>query len=165
MPRGHSSRWASAVVVGAITAIALTSDRLPERVASHFGPDGSANGFMARHIYLALMLAIGVGAPVLMSLMAGAFVHSFARFINIPNRAHWLAPARREATVAYLATHAAWLAAGLAVFVLAVHLLVIRANRLNPPRLDTREMIALLVAFAGSLVVWMAVLSRRFRRG
>jgi uncharacterized membrane protein len=164
MSQGRMNTWPSAVVVGAITAIALTSDRLPERVASHFGADGLANGFMTRPVYLAFMLGLGVGVPALVSLAMGVSVRHFPRFINIPNREYWLAPERRAATAAYLAAHTAWLAAGLAVFALAVHLLVIRANRLQPPRLDTGFLVALLVALAVALAVWLAVLGRRFRR-
>jgi uncharacterized membrane protein len=150
-------------VVAAIIAIASTSDQLPDRVASHFGADGLANGFMTRHMYLALMLGIGVGLPALIGLTVGPSVRRFSRFINIPNREYWLAPARREATVAYVAAHTARLVVGLAAFAVAVHLLVIRANRLHPPRLETDVMIALLALLAAVLAAWIAVLSRRFR--
>jgi len=163
MPDGANRTWASVAVVAAITAIVLTSDQLPERVASHFGADGLANGFMARHIYLTFMLGIGVGLPALIGLTVGVSVRHFSRFINIPNRDYWLAPARREATAAYLAAHTSWLAVGLAACAVVVHLLVIRANRLNPPRLDTDAMIALLAVFAALMAAWVAVLNRRFR--
>jgi uncharacterized membrane protein len=163
MPDGRNRTWVSSVVVAAIAAIVLTSHQLPERVASHFGPDGVANGFMPREMYLAFMIGLGVGLPTLVALAVGISVRHASRFINIPNREYWLAPARREATTAYLAAHTSWLAIGLAAFAVAVHLLVIRANRLNPPRLDTDVLIALLAVLAAVLAAWVAMLSRRFR--
>jgi len=163
MPDGRNRTWAWVAAVAAIATIVLTANQLPERVASHFGPDGLANGFMARHLYLAFILGFGVGLPALVGLTIGISVRYGSRFINIPNRDYWLAPARREETSAYLVAHTTWLTVGLAGFAVAVHLLVIRANRLNPPRLDTDVMIALLAVLAALVAVWAALLSRRFR--
>ncbi len=164
MSHGLGLRWASAVVVGSITGIALTADRLPLQVASHFGPNGLANGFMTRDSYLALSIAMVVMPPALVGLAITLAVRHFPRYLNLPNRDFWLAPERREATAAYLAVHAGWLAALLSVFALAIHLLVVRANQLAPPQLETAPFLLAMLVFGVMMVAWIGALARRFRR-
>jgi hypothetical protein len=164
MSRGLGSGWASTVVVGSITAIALTSDRLPARIASHFGADGLANGFMGREAYLGFTIGLVVLVPALIALLVALAARHFPQFLNLPNRDYWLAPQRREETLAYLATHAAWFAALLSAFALGIHLLVVRANRAVPARLETGPFLALMLIFAIVIVVWAGALARRFRR-
>ena len=48
-----------------------TSGALPDRVATHFGHDGLANGWMSRDGYRAFMLALGTLVPLFVVLMAG----------------------------------------------------------------------------------------------
>jgi len=156
--------WASTVVVGSITGIALTADWLPDRVASHFGANGLANGFMARDAYVAFTIGIVVVPPALVGLAIALSMKYFPQFLNLPDRDYWLAPERRTATTEYLNGHSAWLVALLSVFALAIHLLVVRANHSVPAQLETAPFLALLLTFAVAMVVWIAALARRFRR-
>jgi hypothetical protein len=162
--RSLGTGWASAVVVGSITGIALTADRLPVRVASHFGASGLANGFMTREVYLAFTIGLVVVAPALVGLGIALSLKYFPQFINLPNRDYWLAPEQRDETTAFLTAHAAWLAALLALLALGVHLLVVRANLSVPPRLETGPFLAMLLAFAFVMAAWIGALARRFRR-
>lgn len=164
-PRSPGTGWASTVVVGSITGIALTADWLPARVASHFGASGLANGFMTRDVYLAFTIGLVVLPPALVGLSIALSLRYFPQFLNLPNRDYWLAPERREETEAYLTAHTAWLAALLALFALGIHLLVVRANRIVPPQLETGPFLAMLLAFAIVMVAWIGALARRFRRG
>ena len=164
-PRNLGTGWASTVVVGSITGIALTADWLPARVASHFGASGLANGFMTREVYLAFTIGVVVLPPALVGLSIALSLRYFPQFLNLPNRDYWLAPERRDETEAYLTAHTAWLAALLALFALGIHLLVVRANRIVPPQLETGPFLAMLLAFAIVMVAWIGALARRFKRG
>jgi hypothetical protein len=161
--RGLGTGWASSVVVGSITGIALTADRLPARVASHFGANGLANGFLTREVYLAFTLGMVLVPSALVGLTIALSLKYFPQFLNLPHRDYWLAPERRAATAAYLTVHAAWLAALLAVFALGIHLLVLRANRAVPPRLETGPFLIVLLTFGIVMVAWVGALARRFR--
>jgi hypothetical protein len=156
--------WASTVVVGAITGIALTVDWLPARVASHFGANGLANGFMARDVYLVFAIGMVVVPPALVGLTVTLSLRYFPQFLNIPNRDYWLAPERRDDTATYLQGHSAWLAALLGLFALGIHLLVVRANRSVPAQLENGPFLAMLLAFGIVMVAWIGALARRFRR-
>ncbi|MBS0396589.1 MAG: hypothetical protein JSR54_18360 [Proteobacteria bacterium] len=164
MSRGLGSGWASAVVIGCITGIVLTADRLPLRVACHFGPGGLANGFMARAAYLQYTIGLLLIVPLLVASGILIAVRFFPQGLKVPDRDYWLAPQRREETAQYLLVHTTWLAALLAVLVFAIHLLVVEANRSVPARLDTGHFVGALAGFFIALVVWVGALRRRFRR-
>ena len=144
--------------------VAGSSGALPERVASHFGAAGAANGYMTRDAYRIFMLAFGFGVPLLVVALIGWLPRLAPNLINIPNRDYWLAPERRAATLAALDGCALWLGCLLTAMAGAVHWLIIRANAVNPPRLENGLLITLLAAFVVGLVCWIVVLLRRFRK-
>ena len=142
----------------------LSSSALPEVVASHFGPSGAANGYMPRGTYIALLLVLIVGVPLLLALLPGAIAGRGGKNLNIPNREFWLAPERRAGTVALIRVHGVWFAAAVAVFLAYVHWLVLQANALRPPHLSTVGITSGLFVFFLLLVVWLAILFAHFRR-
>ena len=141
-----------------------TSQVLPPIVASHFSASGAASGYMPRGIYSVLVMALVVGAPLLVALVPAAAAGKGAKRLNIPDREYWLAPERREATLAYIRGHGRWFAAGVALFLTYVHWLVVRANALRPPMLSTAGIVLGLVVLFLALAVWLTLLFRRFRR-
>ena len=149
------------VVVAAF--IAATTGELPERIASHFGPDNVANGWMTRGGYLAFILALATALPAAVAFGIGSLPRWRTNAINIPNRDYWLDPKRRDATMATLATHSAWLACLLALFIAGVHYLILVANRVSPPRLPMDLFWMLVAGFVAALVLWTGALYVRFR--
>ncbi|MFT3663597.1 hypothetical protein [Piscinibacter sp.] len=141
-----------------------TSAGLPPVVASHFGADGAADGAMARGSYLVLMLLLVVGLPLLIGWLVPVVAGGEGRHLNIPNRAYWLAPERRAATLAFVYGHLRWFAAAVALFLAYVHLLVVRANAQQPPQLSFSDITGALLVFFLALAAWMAVLWARLRR-
>jgi hypothetical protein len=162
VPDKFSLRWPLLAASGA-GFVWLTSVSLPDVVASHFGADGYANGFMSRGAYIGLMLACAVGLPALLVIVAHFGLGSPNARINLPDRDYWLAPERRAETVSYLREQLARFAVVLMGLLCYVHWLVVRANAIRPPRLSTPWINAGLVAFAVFVVIWMRVFLRRFR--
>jgi serine/threonine-protein kinase len=162
MPNANDSGWASTVVVGSLTGIALTVDWLPRQVAAHFALDGHADQFIARDAYLALVIGSTVAAITLLTGLLSVVVLRFPELVNLPNRGFWLAPERRAATGAVVSACAVWLGAIVALFALGLHLLVLRANRVSPASLDTPALSAVLVAFLAALGAWFSNLRRHF---
>jgi hypothetical protein len=133
-------------------------------MASHFAAGGAADGFMPRSGYLALMIGLIVGLPLLLALLQGLLRLLPISLINLPHRDYWLAPERREETLAFVAGHGNWFGLLLAGFLALVHGLVVRAHRQQPPRLEEAWLVAALVVLMGALVLWIALLVRRFAR-
>ena len=144
--------------------VGLTASALPEVVASHFGATGAANGFMPRGIYMTVMLLLIVGVPLLLAFIPTSIAGPSGTKLNIPHREYWLAPERREATLAYIGGMARWFAGQVAVFLAYVHWLVVRAHRLQPPELSTAGITAGLVIFFLLSSAWLATLWAHFRR-
>ncbi|MBV8210813.1 MAG: hypothetical protein JO133_12210 [Burkholderiaceae bacterium] len=142
----------------------ITSLGLPDVVASHFGGGGGANGFMSRGTYVGVMLLVVAGAPTLLGAVSHFGIGSVNSRINLPSRAYWLAPERRAETVSYLQRHLVNVGTALIVFLCYVHWLVVRANRLQPPRLSSSAITVGLAAFLMFALVSGVRLGWHFRR-
>jgi uncharacterized membrane protein len=143
--------------------ILATVPALPDRVGTHFGAGGVADGWMTRDGYRLYMLAFAVGFAGVIVAMVGIVPRFFPAVVNVPNRAYWLAPERRTAAAAYLLAHAGLLGVLIEAVIAGVHWLVLAANSVSPPRLATAPFVALLAAFLVFLLVWLVALLRRFR--
>lgn len=146
------------------TAFVLgTTSALPDRVATHFGPGGLADGWMTPQGYRVYMLAFALGFVPFIVAMVGLLPRAFPGAVSVPNRTWWLAPERREATLAFLLGHACRLGVLMAAMLAGVHWLVLEANQATPPRLATAPFVTLLVAFLVLLGMWLVAIYRRFR--
>jgi len=144
--------------------LALTANLLPPQVASHFDAAGVARGFMARSDYLLFMLAMTIGVPLLIAATTALLPRLVpVDKLRLPNRDYWLAPERRDATLAGLTTSGLGMASIVAAFLIAVHVMVIVANRQLPPRLDSTTLWFLVGALVVSSVLWQFLRWRRFK--
>jgi hypothetical protein len=141
----------------------VSGGSLPNMVASHFGPSGTANGFMARASYVHFMLVLIVALPVSLGLLPGLLLGLPGIRINLPNRDYWLAPSRRAATIAALQLQLTGFAILLLLFLTYIHWLTVRANQMTPPALPSDWFIGGLVTFVISLAVWLGAMMWRFR--
>lgn len=57
------------------------------------------------------------------------------RFINLPNKEHWLAPERRAVTLESMSTHMLWMHNATLAFLLVVFYSIFRANLSATPKL------------------------------
>lgn len=137
---------------------------LPDVVASQFGSGGAAIRFMARDTYVALMLGLVVGVPLLMTLLLRAMAGSDGTPLNLPHRDYWLAPERRDGTRAFIRRYGQWSAAGSALFLSYVHWLVVQANQRQPPTLATAAMVGGVGVLLALVAMGLVVFYRCFRR-
>jgi hypothetical protein len=161
----EGSPWLFVLAVAAAAAyVWLSSQSLPPVVASHFGASGAANGFMRRDAYAWFMVALTAVIPALLVFLPGAAMSSPRARINLPNRDYWLAPERREETLAYLRGTTRRFGYLLLGFLAYAHWLVVRANAVVPPRLDSAWFIGGLVVLLLACALWIAGMFRRFGR-
>ena len=141
-----------------------SSRALPPVVATHFGADGAANGYMTHAVYVRFMLAFVVLLPWLVNFAMERVLASPGASINLPNRDHWLSQELRASTIDYLLRHMRWFGLMLTAFLCAMHALVISANAATPPALDSTRFSIALGAYMLVIVVWIVALRRHFRR-
>lgn len=152
------------LLVALAAFVLVTSGGLPAVVASHFGPGGSANGFIPRATYTVIMLVLIVVLPALLAFLPSSLARGGGAKLNIPNREYWLAPERFEATAAYLGRQGKVFAAVLAAFLTYTHWLVVKANASVPVALPQPEFVVGLGAFLVIVMVWAGSLYAHFRR-
>jgi hypothetical protein len=144
--------------------VEISADRLPERVASHFGGGGQADGWMTRTGYLEFIALFGLAFPL--SQVGIFFITRFfpPQAFNLPNREYWLAPARLRETHAWLLRHSLWLACLMVGFVTALHFTTIVANREQPAHLPMPMFSTLMGCILAGVAAWVAVMVWHFRR-
>lgn len=136
---------------------------LPEKMATHFDSVGAPNGWMSKEWFfwingsILAVLSLGfIALPIWIRRLPNAL-------INLPNKDYWLAPERRDASMAFIVEQMAWLGNACLMLFVSMFEMVYRANvdgSFHLPGVLTWVLLGVyLVAMLG-LVVWMLV---RFR--
>jgi uncharacterized membrane protein len=161
--------WVPGVVYGFLLAIGVLDwvrryPRLPERMASHFGPHGEVTNWQTKEqFFMTMVVLVGVSfvagfvVPLLIGIMP-------ASMINLPDKQYWLAAERRQETMRYLSMKMGWFACG----VLFLHLFVtseaINANMPSHGQFAIGATFAVLFGFLVFMGIWTLLLMRHFRR-
>ena len=138
--------------------------QLPDRLASHFDAAGHPNGWSSKSAYFALQGFILLVATACFGALPAWLQRAPTRLVNLPNKDCWLAPERRAATLARVATALTWFGCAALLLMLTVTSLVIRVNLGRETALPAATMWALLGGFvlcAGLLVLRLLYLGRR----
>jgi hypothetical protein len=136
---------------------------LPERVAIHFPWGGAADGWASRLDSILLTVTLDALLFLTLWLSPALLRRTPATWVNLPNRAYWLSPERREATIARFSERLWAFGTALFLFLLAVGLLTLEANRSDPVRLDEPLLLVALGGFLAYTLYWAAALLRDFR--
>jgi uncharacterized membrane protein len=135
--------------------------RLPQRVASHFSGSGIADGWMGRDAHLALSVGVFVTFTLMFAGIAVLMRKLPAKWINIPNREHWLSEQNRERSRRYLAAWSNLFGVLVNSFMIVAFHLVFLANLSDPARLDNKTFfVALGVLLIATTVGVIALLLR-----
>ena len=151
------------VIVGFLQARKFAAT-MPPVLATHFGGSGAPNGwqtqsqfFVLEIVLLGVCLLLAFGIPRLIGVLPISMV-------NVPNKEYWLAPERREETLAFFRAQFAWFGCGFLGFLIVVNQLVFDANQSQPRRLNGGAFVVALVAFLAFVGIWTVRLIVRFAR-
>jgi uncharacterized membrane protein len=101
---------------------------LPDKVASHFGSDGKADGYMSKFAFALFYIGMTSMIAVLFAGMGGLLRALPTSTINMPNRDYWLAPERKEATIQTFAAQMSQFGIATVFYLIAVMHSTILAN-------------------------------------
>lgn len=92
--------WLLALVLAAaLVQAARHHATLPEQVATHFNARGEPDDWMSRDAHAAFQAGLALFIAAVFAGL-GRFIDRLpARFINVPHRDYWFAPARRTASL------------------------------------------------------------------
>lgn len=152
------------VAAGLLTLVQvfLYSSNLPQRVASHFGQNGAADGWMTRSSFLALHLGLQASCAALLLAIA-----RFGRFLpdsllSMPHKDYWLHADRRESTLEYTEALLTCIAGVTATFLSVVFQCVYQANVNGTEKLSTAVFLPALMAYIGIVFYLVVRSSLRF---
>jgi uncharacterized membrane protein len=135
---------------------------LPDRMASHFGVSGVANGWMTKsQFFIAYALAL-LPALFIEFWLHRKISNTPGARLNLPNKEYWLAPERRAETFAYFETFFAWYGCAFLFVIASVMGLAMRANLDPTPQLPTGPTLSILAGFILFNVVAIGAMYRRF---
>jgi uncharacterized membrane protein len=151
--RPPTAVFAVLVLIGFLQA-RMFAATMPPVVATHFGTSGTPNGWQTQSQFFTLELML-LGVCLLLAFgiprLIGALPLSL---VNLPNKEYWLAPERRDATLAYFKTQFAWFGSVVLAFLLAVNQLVFKANQSRPRHLDSTTFVIAMFGFLAYMGVW-----------
>ncbi|MFT3990397.1 MAG: DUF1648 domain-containing protein [Luteolibacter sp.] len=137
---------------------------LPEKIASHFSVSGVPDGWMSKSAFTGLMLALGLGVPAFV--MGILYVIRFlpSRFLNVPNAAYWRVSGNYHRACDFIFLSSLWYGGAILIWQRFFLKLVVSANQVSPPRLDTGKAMLVTAPLLVVSVGWVVVLIMRFRR-
>jgi len=130
-------------------------------MASHFGSSGRPDGFTSREEFFWMMALVGGGVVALLTSLPPLLRRCPPELINLPNRHYWLAPERRQVSIARLGAWLAWFALATGALLCFVLELVIRAN-LEQRSLENALFVSGLGVYLGSVIAFLILLYRAF---
>jgi uncharacterized membrane protein len=99
--------------------VAVYYPMLPAKVAAHLDMEGNVDGWMGKGAFIAVYTCAALGTALLM-LMVGLLLPRMPNsMINLPHKDYWLAPERRQASLAFLSGYFAWFACATLAFLIA----------------------------------------------
>lgn len=155
--------WQGIIFLASIAHIGYYYPLLPDRMASHFGPDGRADGWMSKlgfSLFYIGMMAFEGGLFAAVS----TFLHKIPDSqINLPHKEYWLAPERRAATLNDFGQQMGRFGIAVTLFLMAVIHQVIKTNLRGGDSLGGLFWV-LFALFMGLVVVQTAAMLRRYGR-
>ena len=137
---------------------------LPALVADRFDAAGAPRGWLEHDDFVLRRAVFLAAMPVLFLILPAQVLRHWPQSLIARRRSYWLAPERREQTIATLGRMMLWLGlASVALAVIATQL-VFEANLRPPPRLEVDAPWWTLAAYVAFLVVWTWRLWRGFPR-
>lgn len=145
------------LLAGGLVALVLaTLGRLPPLVASHFDGAGAPNGWSTRTGYVTLLLIVGAMIPLGVVFLVTRLTRAGPQLLNIPAREYWRRPEHAAEAVRRVRAYIWWLGCVITGSALAIHRLVLQANALRPPHLDTPAVLTVLAGVLAAIGLWIA---------
>lgn len=167
MQNARKSKQSAMVLLLLVMALGIYqswyyNNLLPDRVALHFDFSGNPDRWDSKTLLLIINMIIYLGLGGLFLLM-NWFSHKIPDFIlNLPNKAFWLAPERREITFDKYSTYLLWFGVFTLLFLFFIFRDVYRYN--IAPEIENRPMGWLnLLTYSILVIIWLIFFYRSFR--
>lgn len=137
--------------------------RMPELVASHFGPTGKPDAWMNKASFLHFYVIVVAGLMVLFSVL-GLLVSKFpVQLMNLPNKSYWMAEGRRQTTLDLLCSSFLWFASATMILLLDIFYQVFQVQ-LGKAKTLTHPVLSLGIYISFTVILTVGLLIRFLRK-
>lgn len=133
----------------------LWKPMLPEHIATHFNAGGYPDCWMSRSHHMLLFVIYGIGLATIAPFMCFLLRFLPPGFFSVPQAAYWRTPEHYREACAFLLRAAFWFGAGFALWATLFHALLVEANHVSPPRLESGWLFLLLLAMLLGVAAWI----------
>ncbi len=151
-------------IIGSLILAAVFWAKLPDEMASHFNAAGQPDGWMAKTTFLAVMILVQAGMGGMLYGIGCLIRILPISMVNIPNREYWLADERKDQTLRESESMMAWIAAGTAIFMLAIFWLTLDANIHKEKALDSNATWIVMAVFLVGLFGFLFFKLKKYYR-
>jgi len=164
MKSSPAAGWVLAILAGLLILQAVHYYPLmPDKMATHFGSGGKANGWMAKDDFFLMLGGLCCFIAALFALLPRLIAKLPDSVINIPNKPYWMTPERRGQAMAILGRSMLWMADLVLALFLGMGYLTYRANRMPEPALDERLAFLLMGGFVAGMLATVVLLILAYR--
>lgn len=147
-----------------VAAAVYGHQQLPDRIASHFNESGVANGWMGKTSFTMTMLAVGLGIPAFVVGIMYSTRFFPAKYLNVPNPSYWREPTNYRKVCDFLFVSSLWFASAFLLWQTFFSRLIVSANLVSPPHLNSTHALLMTVPLLGFTFAWVVVIVLRFLR-
>jgi len=150
--------------IGFLGYVQYSASQLPERVATHFGYNGTPDGWMSRDKHVLFFSAFGIGIPWFMVIL-GFTTKFFPNYLfNLPNRNYWLSPERKTQTCLYFCRYLIWMACITLLLFAEIQYEVVKANQNSPAKMPSGLFWPVLIFYIIAMLLLSIPTYFRFRK-
>ena len=154
----------SALLVAFAVLVFNSSGNLPDKIAIHFDANSAPDRWVSRGQYEVLVFLFLIVLPLILFALFTGLPRLTRGKGFIPNNEYWFADERKRQTERFLLQHSSWLGAMTAAVIYGTHVLVMRANELDPPKLATDRFLIMTFFYIFGLAWWTAAFLRHFQK-
>lgn len=135
---------------------------LPERVASHFGSGGLADGWMPKDAFIWAQLVMLLVFILFYVMACYMKLPASGKYISLPNKEYWLQDGRKQQAERYLSLQMQWFVFCTMLFLMVIMQLTINANLQHEKRLDEQLLWYAMLIYGIFMVLWTVRFYRFF---
>jgi uncharacterized membrane protein len=154
-----------------VSAVAFTISllyflpELPDRIATHFGPNGHPNGWMTRNQHATGMTLLGFGIPAFVIGICYSIRFFPSSTLNVPSASYWRTPEHYPEACQILLRWSFWFGTVSFLWTGILNYQLVLANRLSPPLLASTTVMILSGIYIVATGVWVVLLLIQFLKG
>ena len=155
------------LLICTVTLVAVSvysHQQLPDKIASHFNGSGTADGWTGRSSFTMTMLAVGLGIPAFVVGIMYSIRFFPAKYLNVPNSSYWREPTNYRKACDFLFVSSLWFASAFLLWQTFFSRLIVSANLVSPPHLNSTHALLMTVPLLGFTFAWVIAIVLRFLR-